>query len=361
MPVLFDRWLGALLPGGVPEEGRATCRTCPMVEGDEPFFDRRTKCCTYTPDLPSYAVGGILADTTAETRWAREVIAARIAARAGVTPLGIRRPARDQKAYDRLVGDGGQGFGRAPELRCSYYLAVEGGLCGIWRHREAICATWFCKYERGLAGKAFWRATQGLMRIVEQSLTAFVLEELAPGGRARELTIFLELAGGGRPELLEDCHPEVHAALWGRWAGRERAYYLEAARLVEALSWDDVLRLGGPQLAVVAAAVRELGARLRSPDLPARVRAARDPRPTAGRRPDLLRVTPSALAYDPLELPAKVVALVPRFDGRDPAAVLAELRGEGHDLTVEGVRLLLDYGLLVDDTPGAERYLSHST
>jgi hypothetical protein len=362
LPPLFGRWLESLLPEGIPEERRATCLSCPLVEGEEPFFDRATKCCTYTPDLPSYAVGGVLCDTTPETRWAREVLAARIAAKAGVTPLGVRRPAHAQRLYQVVLQGGGQGFGRTPELRCPYYLNVDGGRCGVWRYREAICSTWYCKYERGLLGKAFWRTLQGLMRLVEQSLTAWVLEELDPGGRSRELLIFLELADGGRPELLEHVDPDAHAALWGRWAGREREYFVEAGRRVGALEWSDLLRLGGPQLGLVAGALRDLHARLTDPALPARVRVGPKVTTTPGRRSSLLRVTPSALAYDPLELPASILALLPRFEGTDPARTVEALRAEGHEIGLDGARMLLDYGLLIDDTPGAERYVGrHST
>src|SRR4029079_12812860 len=130
------RWIGALLPEGVPEVKRSTCMHCPLIEGDDPVFAPSTKCCTYTPDLPSYAVGGVLTDKGPETRWARDVLTARIAGRTGVTPLGIRRLAESRKLYDDLVGRGGVGFGRTPELRCPYYLNVDGGLCGVWRHRE---------------------------------------------------------------------------------------------------------------------------------------------------------------------------------------------------------------------------------
>src|SRR5204863_479236 len=84
----FER---ALLPEGIPEEKRSTCMHCPLIEGDDPVFSPSTKCCTYTPDLPSYSVGGVLADTSPETRWARDVLTARIAGRTGITPLGIRR------------------------------------------------------------------------------------------------------------------------------------------------------------------------------------------------------------------------------------------------------------------------------
>jgi hypothetical protein len=102
----------------------------------------------------------------------RALLRQRIAARVGVTPLGVG-PA---PLYTALFEGSGAAqatasvFGRAPLLRCPHYLEREGGLCGMWRHREAQCATWFCRFERGALGKLFWSVLGNLLHAVETSL-----------------------------------------------------------------------------------------------------------------------------------------------------------------------------------------------
>src|SRR5437762_124874 len=93
-------------------------------------------------------------------------------ARVGVTPLGLGRP----PVHLLLYGHGApRGFGRAKTLRCPHYRADAGGACGIWRHRNAVCATWFCKHVRGGTGQRFWRSLEQLLSIAERELSRYCL------------------------------------------------------------------------------------------------------------------------------------------------------------------------------------------
>ena len=64
---------------------------------------------------------------------------------------------------------------RAPKL---------GGRCGVWKNRHAVCATWFCKHERGAFGSRAWRALQGLFQSLEDELALWCVNELDVGPRA---------------------------------------------------------------------------------------------------------------------------------------------------------------------------------
>ena len=46
--------------------------------------------------------------------------------------------------------------------------------------------------------------------------------------------------------------PQRIQAVWGEWHGREHEFYLACARLVDALTWADVLRVCGPSLRIQA-------------------------------------------------------------------------------------------------------------
>ena len=71
LPDLYQRWVEALLPEGIPREGQATCFNCTMChKGDAApdegvgFFNPVTKCCTYFPDVPNFLVGRAIAVDT---------------------------------------------------------------------------------------------------------------------------------------------------------------------------------------------------------------------------------------------------------------------------------------------------------
>ena len=151
-------------------------------------------------------------------------------------------------------------------LRCPY-LSEEGGLCTIWRHRESVCSTFFCKYGAGADGQAFWRALNTYLSHAERELAFHAVEQLAP-----------TLAEPPRPldqmslEELEDRPPTPadYASFWGEWQGREEAFYLQTHALVASLSSGDFDRIVGaapPELTAVEEALR----RVREPVLPRRL------------------------------------------------------------------------------------------
>ena len=152
LPPLYAGWVEELLSGPVPEETRATCHNCAMLPRESDgapdvlHFHPATKCCTFVPLLPNFLVGRILADSDPAGASGRRSVLERLRAADGVSPLGLDVPRR----YGFLYGHNG-GFGRTPSMRCPHYLETEGGLCGVWKHRNSICSTWFCKHDRGAA------------------------------------------------------------------------------------------------------------------------------------------------------------------------------------------------------------------
>ena len=259
LPSLFARWIGEWLTDPVPHESHATCDRCVMCAPDGQtgteriFFDRAIKCCTYLPNIPNFLAGRILTDDGDDLARGRATIDQRITAGVAVTPFGLGIPA----PYQLLYRNAQDFFGRAEGLRCPHYLA-EGGRCGIWRHREATCATWFCKHEHGATGQTFWAATRELLRGVEHDLARWCVFALVHDDRMLAALAVADQA----PERLDAYaldslpNPDAHRELWGAWAGREREFFVEAARLVDPLQWNDVLEICGPAVRIQAAAVR---------------------------------------------------------------------------------------------------------
>lgn len=221
----------------VPEP-RATCGDCAMcpkgsdTEGPlSEFFRTDTKCCTYHPILPNYLIGALFADTTPMFDEGRRRLRTKIEQRIGVSPGWIRMP----RKYEVLLEASRAAFGRSTVLRCPYYEHTSGN-CTIWRFRESVCSTFFCKHGRGAAAHAFWMALKGYMNVIEKTLSLWSSHAVCPEAREpvpprTKLDV----------EDLEDRppRPEVYEKFWGGWAGREEAFYVACHEKVRAMSAEE--------------------------------------------------------------------------------------------------------------------------
>lgn len=353
LPELYRPWIASLLEGPIPAESEATCDDCAMLRPADGsaassaglFFDPRTKCCTYVPALPNFLVGRILLDERPDGAAGRSSVAARIAAGVGVVPAGLQTP----PAYLTLYRNAHDAFGQSASMRCPHYLADSGG-CGIWRHRQSICATWYCKHVRGEIGHRFWITLKHLLLSIERSLIAVCIGALDPGMDAVD-DLLAERERDGLPSLSASdldgiAEPGRRQRIWGRYAGREAEFYKASARLVEAFTWDDVVRVGGAQVELAAMSVRLRYQELLSMTLPDRVQAG------------VVQVTPidsnrlRVTAYrpiDPIVMPHALYDVLHMFDGRSTRSALRAIASAGGPEIDRGVvRRLVDYGVLVE-------------
>lgn len=356
LPSLYATWVEEWLGGSIPSETEATCHKCALLAESTqlPTHDLtrrihpRTKCCGYYPSPTNFQVGRILNETDPTAAPARDVVAARVQKRFMATPLTLDVP----PAYHLLYAKSPY-MGSALKLRCPYYVEeLLGGACGIWRHRNAICLTWFCKHSRGQVGLTFWKALESFLRQMEDTLSLWCLtqSEMADASlaqilpdRRRDKTHFTS------QELDEVVDEQAHRALWGNWAGREAEFYRECGRLVSALSAQRALEIGGAEAALRLRVARQAYGALLSTELP---RAA---------RPGNFRVQPlgndqvqivSYSEYAPLLLPSVVLNLLPYFEGRTVDEAL-KMIDEKEQIEMEPalVRRLLDFEILAAEEP----------
>lgn len=328
LPGLQAGWAAALLgEAALPSEGRATCEACPMCSGAAPpgrGFGAASKCCTYVPALPNFLAGAILAAEGPGSLQAKVSLRARMADRRCLTPHGVDPSPEEKERYAAVVAAGM--FGRDPTLRCPHYLPGSGG-CGIWRQRNSVCATWFCRHERGAAGERFWQA-------LERALTAIELE------LCHHCACVL-LAGVEAPADAEEADevPE-----WAAFRGREEAYYREAAGLVAAMSPAEVLAIAAEGAGEAIAGLRAAHAALVAG--PALDRLVVGTFAEVGREGDEARL----LGYseiDAVGVPAALVDALAAFDGRPTATVVAALAAAGVEVDAGTLRRLVDFGVLV--------------
>jgi hypothetical protein len=349
-PALYRAMLGPALAREIPAETKATCASCAMLEGapgavrpidgTPRFFRADTKCCTYHPRLPNYLVGAILSEGGAE---GRRRVEERISSGVGVTPAWLHPPATWSLLYDHARG----AFGRARGLRCPYY---DDGACSIWAHRDAVCATWYCKYVAGEDGRRLWTVAKELVSLVEIQLSRRALLEVHPealdGAAARPAATALspdDIDGAPRPD---------HARTWGRWAGRERELYLRCHEVVRGISAAELDALLGLDGTILRRALARAADATCSSALPETLRL--DPGATVQWLPDGSVALAGYSGHEAVALPGAAYPLLVRFNGEEPVAtVRRRLRDELQaDLSDEVLLELYRQRVLVDPRGG---------
>lgn len=322
LPGPYERWFTEMCGRPGPVEARSTCDSCAMLPGapdlppDGPF-EPAVRCCTYHPHLAAHFVGGILEDGADP---GRALVRARIAARQGVTPLGLSPTLAYSEAARRLSGMPGS-FGRSRELLCPFH---DDGRCTIWRHRGAPCAAFHCKFDRGALGFGLWNLLVIAFNAVERSLGSWLLRRQGLDASACDAL------------LHSPADAELDARAWGAWRGREEECFLEAVRLIGPLSWKEVVAIGGRDLLELGDALRGAVARFDDRSAPQRVRRGGEILYHLGRA-GTVRLQNRSVPFDLLDVPPAVADLLARLE----EAPLQELQ-----LDDALVRRLLDWQAL---------------
>ena len=357
LPPLYERWMADVLAGPTPEESAATCDDCAMLpkpgepEGSRAVQFTDVKCCTYQPLVHNFLAGGVLSDDSADGAAGRAVLEGMIESRNGVTPLGVG----GSPAYWLLYGSDPHGFGNSAELLCSFFEKGTGR-CGIWRHRDSTCATWFCKHDRGAVGEAYWRELQMWLRTAERAVAWHCALELGLETEAlRHLceNTGLETRGRIAPGLDGRANSKNHRRRWGKLEGRERDFYRSCARIADGLDRAQVVALMGAEGKLRTRILHEADVALQAwqpPLVPLRLGRHR---PLVA-PPGKVRLT-TYRDYDPIDVPVAVFAALQHFDGRPTAEVVTEVEaGQGVRLTPGVLRELTDFELLVPAEPPPE-------
>lgn len=354
LPPLYASWVEDMLGDSIPPETRATCQDCAMCEDgadyqapDSRFFNPRTKCCTYLPELTNFLTGQILIDNDPNMIKGRASIEARINEGVAVTPFGLGRHPKYAMLYDNMEV---QAFGRSQSLRCPHYIDEQGGLCGIWKYRNSVCSTWFCRYVRGPAGSDFWGTAKNLLVAIEQDLAHWCVAELEIGSQA--LRLLFKPRSLREPGKLIDldslegrANPEMQRLVWGNWFGREQEFYRECARLVTPLDWQGVLSICGPHVRVRALLLQRAHEQLASGEVPPRLRFTNFTVAESG--PDSCRVHHATQGMESLKLSTRLMSLLWYFDGRPTTEVIEQIIEEKKlRITPDLLRRLVDFKIL---------------
>lgn len=359
LPPLYSAWMARVLEGPLPQETKATCDSCVMCQPANTAagpadicFNPEVKCCTWLPELPNFSVGRILADDSPDMREGRNSVEERLQKRAAVTPLGFGQDAM----YWLIYNQGQAAFGKCRALRCPHYVE-ESGRCGVWKYRESVCATWFCKHERGAVGYRFWQAIKQLLHAVEEGLAAWCVYQLDVDTEALSLLFPSTQQGSRAPldhHLLDDgsVDPKYYKAIWGKWAGREKDFFRECASLVNLLSWNEVCTICGPKIPIFARLAQETYGRLQSKIIPPLLQVR--PYRTVSVEPSYSQVVTYS-SYDPLRVGKALRDVLPYFDGSPLEVVQQTIKTEKKMVLNQGlIRKLIDHDILGPATETTE-------
>jgi len=352
LPPLYDKWLSQLLGAIVPDETKATCSNCAMIVSDSSSttspsqgFLPSTKCCTYTPKIPNFLVGRILNHELQEMELGRRTILTRLSERQTVTPLFLGRSIEYERRY---MGSRERYFGRMAALRCPHYVE-EGGLCSIWRHREAVCSTYFCKHDRGDVGVSFWLRLREFLIEAEKELSRWCAISLGI-----EPSIVLALSDPeSLPGLLKQLEHEsnepqlgqlAYQEIWGDWVHREEEFFAEAARMVSKLDLPQVSLIGGQELAARGAELTKAFAALQSQEVPTSLVPLQI---EIQRESTGSLVVKSYSPTDPVRISQRLFHAITQFDGKTNEEVLEAIEREsGLKISQALLRKLVDFRLL---------------
>jgi hypothetical protein len=289
----------------------------------------------------------ILADEDPAMAAGRLSVERRLAAGLAVTPRGLEWPLKIRAQYNEMEL---RGFGRAQSLLCPHYVDEQGGLCGIWKYRNSVCSTWFCKFVRGAVGREFCEATKHLLLTIELELSRWCAVQLDLQESALGLLLAPRLARGQLPTFtLEDIEdqvePDKQRQAWANWYGREREFYLACGELVRQLKWSDVSAICGPEVLVRSRLTKKAYLHLVADEIPERLQMGTF---TVMEASDgFYNLHHPANGLDPFQLSARIMRLLPHFDGRPTTEIVKQIIDtEGLRFTPELLRRLVDFKIL---------------
>lgn len=315
LPAFYKKFLPAFFETEIPKETASTCSDCAMwADSNDEFsmsvhFSKETKCCTHYPNLPNYLVGALLSNRDPKLKTGQNRLRRTLNSRLGVVPLGIRRT----RKYEFLMKKARHAFGKSRSMVCPFFKQ-EGGLCTLRPFWNAICSTWFCKYNAGQDGQIFWLALRRYMVMAEEGLSQYVLYKL--GFEAEHILLPEKDMEPWSERDLDDQSPEIksYQVLWEKWAGREEDLYKETYNLIQGLSRDDFTRIAGVRQDILLNDLENRYNTLIGPKLPCKLK--RNPRLLVEKTQQGAYVLISYSPYDSFEVSKRIYDMLNYFDGR---------------------------------------------
>jgi Fe-S-cluster containining protein len=153
------------------------------------------------------------------------------------TPEGMQAtPVQLRKSLEQAQSPHSHG---EPAVVCGF-LDTQARRCGIYKYRDSVCATFFCKHDQKDDGYEFWRSLQAVAGQCEAALSQLLMADL--GMDVDAYIARFDALADAMPELVtratDAWPPEALASLWDQWSGREAEFYRACAERVRVLGDD---------------------------------------------------------------------------------------------------------------------------
>ena len=146
---------------------------------------------------------------------------------------------------------------------------------------------------------------------------------------------------------------DEYRRVWGKLLGRESEFFTECSRLVNALSWNDVITICGTEAHAYTRLTHDAYSRLTSNEIPPALKVGGMQVVQITR--NTTRVSTYS-AFDPVDIPSTVMESLHYFDGRSTAEAIAAIENERNlKLDPSLVRKLVDFELLIPPENSLER------
>jgi len=227
-------------------ETKATCDACIMARPKNRggiYYESHLKCCTFHPFVPNYTVGALLSHPEHMSDSASESIHRKIENREYSLPLGLVAPPNYQVPFNHRKKNE---FGRREDWLCPYFDRQNQN-CGIWRHRGAVCTSFYCKSSFGAKGLGFWDELSNYFTYVEMALTeeALVMLDFSPR-QISDLLGYLNRQEATQGELKSPRLPEKKAReLWNGYYEDQVGFFKKCFRIVSELDRRSFNELAG--------------------------------------------------------------------------------------------------------------------
>lgn len=344
LPKPIRDWVTHFAGQPLYKETRADCEDCPLMKKpvmeEAHHFIYSSGCCTYIPRISNFQIGALFCDTDPALDPGRKKVRHRIASRRGVTPVAVRPDQAEKSMYKTLL-DGDQ-IGLSDSLECPYHSSDGKVGCSIWKYRPGTCATWFCRHVRGASGKYYWRSLERLLNEIELNLSHQCLLVLG-----LDDTQLGHLFPTPRYKVQPDpCSDDLYPKVWGKWYGKEEAFYKACAEYVDQLSYDDILALGAPKLQIRHKQFAAVEAALHSDDLPKQL----IPNRILAKGDGVISHVIGYSKTDPVAVPTPFLLMLQCFQPEHSVAdamIAAKAMGF-KSITKSTIKTLLDFRILVD-------------
>ncbi len=143
--------------------------------------------------------------------------------------------------------------------------------CSLWKFREAVCSTFFCKHIAGEDSMNFWESLKRYLVYIEDTLTKYVVFKMDLD--AEKILSYSDQDKNIKFTSYEDLDelpptPKKYKNIWGDWVGKEIEFYKQAFQIVSNLTYEDFEKITGIHQLILLEKLKKTHTTVINPNIP---------------------------------------------------------------------------------------------